>query len=86
MNEYYFDLHSDIVSRQGKICAKCKRSLILSNKISVINDRMYCGKCGNLESKKASLLREMDSIDKRKKPDKISILKARANYDRVRKN
>ena len=82
MNNYYFDMYPDIVSRQGKKCAKCKRSLILCDKLSVINDKMFCGKCGELESRKASLLRELDSITSEKK--KIAL--ARAKYDRVKKN
>ena len=82
MSNYYFDMYPDIVSRQGKKCAKCKRSLILCDKLSVINDKMFCGKCGDLESKKASLKREVKSIF----DDEKKIALARAKYDRVKKN
>ena len=60
MNNFYFDLHKDIVTRQGKTCKKCKRSLALADKIHTIDGAMYCGKCGDLKSRKATLKREIE--------------------------
>ncbi len=59
MNNIYFDLHKDIVTRQGKTCKKCKRSLVIAEKIYTIEGSMFCEKCGELESRKASLKREI---------------------------
>lgn len=85
-NNYYFDLHKDIVTRQGKTCPKCKRSLVLADKLSVVDGSMYCGKCGELESRKYHLKRELNLCSVRKRSDKTSLARARAEYDRVRKS
>lgn len=85
-NDYFFNLHKDIVTRQGKTCPKCKRSLVLADKLSVVDGSMYCGKCGELESRKYHLKRELNLCSVRKKSDKTSLARARAQYDRVRKS
>lgn len=75
-NDYYFNLHDDIIKRQGKTCPKCKKSLVFVSKLEVINNRMYCGNCAkevrSLNRAKAKLLRHLD-LDR-----------AKANYERVR--
>lgn len=86
MDNYYFDLHSDIVTRQGKTCKKCKRSLVLADKIFTVNGVMYCGKCGELESKRNEVRRAVFGTEKKKKSDSLSLMRARANYDRIRKS
>ena len=80
MDSYFFDLHSDIVARQGKICKKCKRSLILADKVSVVDGAMYCGSCGSLQSKKAEVKRKVFGTETRAD----ALLKARREYYRVR--
>ena len=81
-NNYYFDLHQDIITRQGKTCPKCKRSLLASDKLATINGVMYCGKCGAVESKRAEVKRSLFGSDAKKR----ALIRARADYDRVRKN
>lgn len=83
MNNYFFDLHNNIVQRQGKICKRCKRSLMNTNVVRVINGAMYCQECGKDESLRSDIRK---SINASKKSDNKSLAKARADYDRVRKN
>lgn len=77
-NDFYFDLHQDIVTRQGKTCPRCKKSLVFASRLEVINGRMYCGTCSkevrSLNRKKAATLKQ------------LGLAEAKANYDRVRKS
>ena len=81
-NNYYFDLHQDIITRQGKTCPKCTRSLVFADNLTVVDGSMYCGKCGDLESKKAEVKRSLFGSDAKKR----ALIRARADYDRVRKS
>lgn len=100
-NNYIFDLHKDIVARQGKTCKRCKKSLISANRIITVDGSMYCGSCGELESRKAALKREIDRARRDdirellhkgqnknsfKKSSGAELMRARAEYDRVRKS
>ena len=100
-NDYIFNLHKDIVTRQGKTCKRCKKSLISASRIITVDGSMYCGSCGELESRKASLKREIDKIKRdeirellhkgqsknsSKKSSRAELMRARAEYDRVRKS
>lgn len=76
-DNYFFDLHKDIIDKQGKTCKKCKRSLVFASRLEVIDNRMYCGACAR---EVRSLNRSKAEVAKR-----LSLEKAKAKYDAVRK-
>lgn len=85
-NDYIFNLHKDIVTRQGKTCKRCKKSLISASRIITVDGSMYCGNCGELESRKYNLKRSLELCSVPSKTKKTSLARARAEYDRVRKS